>query len=314
MAVPESSLVLGIDGGATSTTALLADATTGHVLGRGQSGPSNIQAIGEEAALRQLDLAVGGAFDAAKLPYATVAAAALGLAGIDVDGVDVIRAWSDRVELAAKLSVANDATLLFAAGTPDGWGLAMVAGTGSIAFTLDRHGKDARAGGWGYLMGDEGSAFRMGLLGLRAACRCADGIGPTTKLLQAYLAKLGSTDPRDFIPAVYRGAWDKAAIAGLAPVVLDLATTDDTARAIFETEAMELARTAAGAVANGNLPKTGLPIALTGGLLLRSDAFRDRFLANLRACGVTPGPVGLVEDPAVGAVVMAKKLLGERGA
>ena len=303
------SLVLGIDGGATSTTALLAEAATGRVLGRGLGGPSNIQAVGEQAALKQLDNAVGHAFDSAKLPYATVAAAALGLAGIDVDGTDVIRAWADRVELAAKLSVANDATLLFAAGTPEGWGLAMVGGTGSIAFTLDRNGKEARAGGWGYLMGDEGSAFRMGLLGLRAACRCADNIGPPTKLLAAYLAKLGTRDPRDFIPAVYRGAWDKAAIAALAPLVLELAATDDTARALFESEALELARTAAGAVANGNLPKDGLPVALTGGLLLRGEAFRERFLANLRACGVTPGPVGLVDDPALGAVVLARKLL-----
>ncbi|HVL15649.1 MAG TPA: BadF/BadG/BcrA/BcrD ATPase family protein, partial [Gemmata sp.] len=180
MAVPESSLVLGIDGGATSTTALLADAATGRVLGRGHGGPSNIQAVGEEAALRQLDVAVGAAFDAAGLPFSTVAAAALGLAGIDVDGADVIRAWSDRVELTPRISVANDATLLFAAGTPEGWGLAMVAGTGSIAFTLDRDGNEARAGGWGYLMGDEGSAFRLGLLGLRAACRAADNIGPPT--------------------------------------------------------------------------------------------------------------------------------------
>jgi N-acetylglucosamine kinase-like BadF-type ATPase len=309
MAVPGSSLVLGIDGGATSTTALLAEAATGRVLGRGHGGPSNIQAIGEEAALRQLEAAVGAAFDAAKLPYSTVAAAALGLAGIDVDGVDVIRAWSDRVELAEKISVANDATLLFAAGTPEGWGLAMVAGTGSIAFALDKQGRDARAGGWGYLMGDEGSAFRLGLQGLRAACRAADDIGPPTKLLAAYLAKLGTSDPRDFIPAVYRGAWDKAAIAGLAPLVLDLAATDDTARSIFETETMELARTAVGAVARGNLPKDELPIALTGGLLLHSKPFREQFLANLRACGVTPGPVGLVEDPAVGAVVLARKLL-----
>jgi N-acetylglucosamine kinase-like BadF-type ATPase len=309
MAVPGLSLVLGIDGGATSTTALLAEAATGRVLGRGVGGPSNIQAVGEQAALKQLDLAVGGAFDAAKLAYATVDAAALGLAGIDVDGVDVIRAWADRVELAGRLSVANDATLLFAAGTPDGWGLAMVAGTGSIAFTLDRNGKEARAGGWGYLMGDEGSAFQMGLRGLRAACRCADNIGPPTKLLPAYLARLGTNDPRDFIPAVYRGAWDKAAIAGLAPLVLELAATDDIARAIFENEALELARTAAGAVANGGLPKEGLPVALTGGLLLRGEAFRERFLANLRACGVTPGPVGLVDDPAVGAVVLARKML-----
>jgi N-acetylglucosamine kinase-like BadF-type ATPase len=309
-----AALVLGIDGGASNTTALLAEAATGRVLGRGVGGSSNIQAVGEKDALRELNAAVGAAFKDAGLPRAPVAAAAMGLAGIDLDGTDVIRGWASITNLADKLSVANDATLLFAAGTPEGWGLAMVGGTGSIAFTLDRDGKEARAGGWGYLLGDEGSAFRVGLLGLRAACRSADAIGPPTKLLPAFLAKLGTKDPRDFIPAVYRGVWDKAAIAGLAPVVLELAPGDDAARAIFEGEALELARTAAGAVANGGLPKDGVPVALTGGLLLKSEPFRERFLANLRACGVTPGPVGLVDDPALGAVVLARKLLASVGA
>ncbi|MBA4068025.1 MAG: hypothetical protein C0501_30835 [Isosphaera sp.] len=302
-------LVLGIDGGATSTVAILADAATGRELGRGVGGPSNIQAVGEEVALAALDEAVGAAFAAAGVRRAAVAAAALGLAGVDLDGKDVIRAWAARGGLAGKVSVGNDATLLFAAGTPDGWGLAVIAGTGSNALTLDRDGRGGRAGGWGYLMGDEGSAFRLGTLALRAACRAADGIGRPTQLLPALLGRLGSDDPRDFIPAVYRGAWDKAAIAGLAPVVLDLAPTDATARAIFEDEVRELARTAAGAVANGGLAPDGLPVALTGGLLLGNESYRERFLAELRACGVTPGPVGLVDDPAVGAVVLARKLL-----
>jgi N-acetylglucosamine kinase-like BadF-type ATPase len=311
MASSQPQLVLGIDGGATSTVALLAEAESGRVLGRGVAGPSNIQAVGEEQALQALDAAVRSAFESAHKHYSTVAVAALGLAGIDLnEGVDLIRNWANRLELAEKISVANDATLLFAAGTPEGWGLAVVAGTGSIAFTLDRKGKESRAGGWGYLMGDEGSAFRIGLLGLRAACRAADHIGISTLLLPALLARLGSDDPRDFIPAVYRGNWDKAAIAGLAPVVMDLAAEgDETARAIFESESLELARTAAGAVIQGGLPREGVPTALTGGLVLRSELFRERFLANLSDCGVNAGPVGLVDDPAVGAVVLARKML-----
>ncbi len=303
--------MLGIDGGATSTLAILAEAS-GLELGRGIGGPSNIQAVGEEQALRALEAAVAAAFETASLPRSRVEATVMGLAGIDLnEGVELIRRWADDTGLSHKLSVANDATLLFAAGTPEGWGLAIVAGTGSIAFTLDREGRDSRAGGWGYLMGDEGSAFRMGLLGLRAACRAADRIGPPTKLLPALLDRLGSTDARDFIPAVYRGAWDKAAIASLAPIVLELsAEGDEAACTIFESETYELARTAAGAVINGGLPREGVPVALTGGLVLRNESFRDRFLANMRTCGVVPGPVGLVEEPALGALVLARKLAG----
>jgi N-acetylglucosamine kinase-like BadF-type ATPase len=191
--------------------------------------------------------------------------------------------------------------------------LAIVAGTGSIALALNREGKDARAGGWGYLLGDEGSAFRTGLLGLRAACRAADGVGESTALLPLLLKELGTTDAREFIPAVYRGKWDKAALARLAPIVLGAAASGDrTATAIAESEARELAKTAAGAVAAGGLPRDGVPMALTGGMVVENAQFRERFLNELRACGVTPGPVGLVEEPVVGAVVLARKLLGER--
>src|SRR6185503_20258313 len=196
--MPDSQLlVIGIDGGASHTVAILADARTGTTLGRGDGGPSNFQAVGAAPALRELNTAVAGAFRAAGVARVPVAAAALGLAGVDrAEGLDVIRGWADLVQLADKHTIANDATLLFAAGTPEGWGLAIVAGTGSIAFALDRNGKDARAGGWGYMLGDEGSAFRTGLLGLRAACRSADGAGAPTALLPLLLKELGATDAR----------------------------------------------------------------------------------------------------------------------
>src|SRR5438034_950794 len=138
-----STLVLGIDGGGTHTVALLAESVTGTVLGRGTSGPSNIQAVGVETALRELEAAVAAAFRNAKLPRSKVAAACLGLAGVDLtEGLDIIRGWADSVSLSERITVANDATLLFAAGTQEGWGLAIICGTGSIAFTLDRNGKD----------------------------------------------------------------------------------------------------------------------------------------------------------------------------
>lgn len=302
--------VLGIDGGGTHTVALLADAASGMVLGRGEGGPSNIQAVGVEAALRELEAATAAAFRAAGIPRRIAAAACLGLAGVDLtEGLDIIRRWADSVSLAAKLTIANDATLLFAAGTPEGWGLAIIAGTGSIAFTLDRNGKDGRAGGWGYLLGDEGSAWLVGLSGLRAACRAADGAGPPTKLLDAFLADLGARDPRDFIPAVYRGAWDRSAIAGHAPLVVATAEAgDEVAHKIVVRQVTELARTAVSAIDANSLPRLGLPVAVAGGLIVGSAFYRGLFVEALRGFGVHPGCVNPVADPAVGAVILARKL------
>src|SRR5258708_4442762 len=120
-------LVLGIDGGGSHTLAYLAARSLdGPVVGRGSSGPSNIQAVGEERAFAALDEAISRAFAEAGRPRGKVVAAALGLAGVDhAESAAVIRDWATRVNLADRLDIGNDATLLLAAGTPDGWGVAV---------------------------------------------------------------------------------------------------------------------------------------------------------------------------------------------
>jgi len=307
-----TSLVLGIDGGGTGTVALLADAGTGAILGRGEGGPSNIQGVGVEAALQSLDAAIDRAFASANRPRCTVAAVCLGLAGIDrQEGLEIIRGWAARVALADNVLVANDATLLLAAGTADGWGLAVIAGTGSIAFVKTPTGELGRCGGWGYLIGDEGSAYRIAVQGLRAACRAFDGIGTATSLTTGFVEAMNLNEPPDFIPAVYRGTWDRAAIAGLAPLVLEAAERGDfIAGQIVREEATELARTAAGAVRANALPTTNLPVALAGGVITLNENYRRLFLEALAECGIAPASVELVTDPALGAVVLARRALG----
>ena len=301
--------VIGIDGGGTGTVALLADAETGAILGRGESGPSNIQGVGVEAALKSLDDAIDNAFEAAGIPRSTVSAVCLGLAGIDrQEGLDVIHGWAARVALADKVLVANDATLLLAAGTPDGWGLAVIAGTGSIAFVKTPSGELGRCGGWGYLMGDEGSAYRIAVQGLRAACRAFDRVDPPTALVDRFVTAMNLSEAPDLIPAVYRGTWDRAAIAGLAPLVLIAAEQGDAvAMQIVREEATELARTAAGAVKANGLLREQLPIALAGGVLTLSESYRRIFLSALADYGIVPGSMKLVTDPALGAVVLARR-------
>jgi N-acetylmuramic acid 6-phosphate etherase len=303
-------LVVGIDGGGTSTVAVVADAVTGRVLGRGTGGPSNNTAVGVDAALRELDAAVDAAFAAAGVPRARAGAACLGLAGADrPEEFDVLRDWADRAGLADAVTVTNDAALLIAAGTPGGWGLAVIAGTGSIAYCRSRDGVCTRAGGWGYLLGDDGSGFRIVLAALRACCKAVDRCGPPTALVDSFLSRMGLTDPTELIQAVYRGVWDRAALAGLAPVVLGAADAGDAVAAeVIDRQAAELARTAAAAVAEAGLPTTGLPLALAGGVFLGHGGYRARFLDALRANGVSPDPVQLVSEPAVGAVVLARQL------
>jgi N-acetylglucosamine kinase-like BadF-type ATPase len=309
--IVHEDLVIGIDGGGTSTIALLGLRSTGEILARGSAGASNIQAVGVEAGLKALDDALERAFLSLGRKRGVVASACLGLAGIDRnEGLAIIHGWAKRVDLAGTVSVANDATLLLAAGTPEGWGLAVIAGTGSIAFVKTAEGTMGRCGGWGHLLGDEGSAYRIAVNALQAVCRAYDGVGPQTILLERFLKAMRLADAPELIPAVYRGAWDRTAIAGLAPVVMQAAIDGDAlARQIVQKEARELALTAAGAVVAHGLPRVALPVALAGGVLTQSEIYREEFLGGLLDQGISVGTVKLVTEPAEGAIVLANRAL-----
>ena len=305
-------LYLGIDGGGTHTVALLARAS-GDIVGRGTAGPSNRQAVGTERALAALDDAVSAAFHAAGLPRGPVTSACLGLAGADrPDDQAVLRAWAERVQLAAHVEVTSDAAILLAAGTPHGWGLVLIAGTGSIAFGRTADGRRARAGGWGHLLGDEGSAYALVIHALQAIARAADGRGPATRLTECFLNHWGLTQPQDLIAAVYRSGRDRADFAALAPLVIEMAENDPVAAGIVEQGAHELAR--AGESVVRQLGWYGpVPLALAGGLLLGSAGYRERVLLVLRSLGIQPEPFTLVEEPAEGAVKLTLPQPVEKG-
>ena len=149
-----------------------ADARTWELLGKGEAGPSNLAGGRSPRRLAALEQAVQGAFAAAIMPRTMVAAACLGLAGADrAEEKELLLAWAKRGQLADRVEVTSDASLLLAAGTPDGWGLAVVAGTGSMVFGKAQTAAWLGAGGWGYLLGDEGSGYAIGLGG--AASRAA---------------------------------------------------------------------------------------------------------------------------------------------
>jgi N-acetylmuramic acid 6-phosphate etherase len=306
-------LFLGIDGGGTHTVALLVRAGKSggwDLLGRGEAGPSNLHAVGTDRALTALDEAVGKAFAAAGIERGPVAAACFGLAGAGrPEDQAVIRDWAGRVNLAAAVEVTADTPLLLAAGTPEGWGVALVAGTGSMAFARDRAGRTARAGGWGYLMGDEGSGYALVVAGLQAMARAADDRGPATGLTQLFLGRLKLAQAQDLKGAIYRSGLDRAALAALAPVVLAAAEAGDAVAAgIVADGAGQLAAAGAAAARQVNLDRA--PLALAGGVLLASAGYREQVRAALASRGLHVEPVTLVREPAEGAVRLA---LQERG-
>lgn len=298
----DAALSLGIDGGGTHTVALLA--RDGVVIGRGEAGPSNRQAVGEARAFQAIEAAVTRAFVAAELERRPAGRACLGLAGAGrPEDQARVRDWARRAGLAEYVEVVTDAALLLAAGTPAGWGLAVVAGTGSITWGRTADSREARAGGWGYLLGDEGSGYSVALHALRAVVQAADGVGPATALTGMLQDRLQVREVRDIVPLVHGGTLDRPALAALAAPVIDLSATDTVAATIIEEQAEALARTAVAAATRLGLEAP--PLALAGGLLVSSDVYRERVLGALRR-SLRPDPVTLVREPAEGALRLAR--------
>ncbi len=304
-------LVLGIDGGGTKTVAWLADrdpAGEQSVIGRGLSGPANPQTVGLATAAESVAQAVAAAFEDAAVEPAPVAAAVLALAGSDRDeNRTFLKDWAKRRRLARRFCLVNDAVAVLAAGSPDGSGVALIAGTGSLAFGRNRAGHTARSGGWGFRFGDEGGGYTIAVAGLRAAAKCADGRGPATRLLDRLLARLAIHQPPELISAISRMGTDPAAIAALAGTVCGAAEEGDAvARRIVDEAAGELASMISAVVRELGFATAGFPLALAGGALLGSKTLRRCLNRHLDCLELSPDPVAEVPDPVAGAVKLAR--------
>jgi N-acetylmuramic acid 6-phosphate etherase len=307
-----AEFILGVDGGGTKTTALVASAT-GRVLGRGTAGSSNLHAVGEAEALDALRVAIAEAYAAAQLPPRLPRAACLGLAGVArPTDQGQLRAWAEQALPGVAIRIVNDAELVLAAGTPEGWGIAVISGTGSIAFGRSPDGRIARAGGWGWALGDEGSGYAIGLAALRAVARAADGRGPRTTLTEAILARWSLAGPEALVGEVYRTPFPRAEISALATLVEVVADEgDEVALTILRDSGWELAL-AATSVARA-LEFTGpTPGGLAGGVLVNGHWVRTAFAEVLAEAGLWIDPVQSVAEPVLGAIVLARRMLARR--
>jgi N-acetylglucosamine kinase-like BadF-type ATPase len=307
-------LLLGVDGGGTKTEAMFAD-LQGNVLSRGLGPASNLQWVGFEnmtqslrvaieTAARDLPAAASAGATSGGLLEGRIAAACFGLAGVNnpPDQARLID-WLRSEGVAERFSVLNDSELILAGGTPDGWGVALISGTGSVCLGRTAEGRTARAGGWGPLFGDEGSGYEVGLHALRLATQTADGRAAATALCDAVLAHLKLGKPEDLIEYAYHTQVTPTDIAALALVVFDLAGQGDTAaKAMVGDAASSLARLVEAVVRR--LDMHAPPLALGGGAL--RGILREAVLERLE---VEVGPVTLVSDPVRGAVTIARRLL-----
>jgi glucosamine kinase len=301
--------VLGIDAGGTKTRALLAD-ETGRTVASASAGGANLRTHGELAVekvlhyvIEQVEIAAG----------ARAEALALGIAGADrPDDHAMLRAILSRIGFRSRVVVSNDARVAFVAGSPGGVGLALVCGTGSIAWGRNAAGEIARAGGWGWHLADEGSGFWIGEQAMRAAMRAYDGRGPLTTLVDSLSEHFGLESTEGLIRAVYDREYPRHDVARFSVRVAAAAAEGDAvAREILAHAAAELVLAARTVVGRLRLEEMPHDVVLSGGTFQALPGLAESVARDLAA------PLRRVsrleEEPAVGAVRLALDELEKEG-
>src|SRR5271154_7116442 len=232
---------LGVDGGQSSTYALIGDAS-GRVLGAGRGGPSNHVAASEGRAkfTGAIESSVVAACAEAGLEAAKVrfASACLGFSGGPADKEAILR----EILRSERTLVTHDALIALSGATAGEPGVIVIAGTGSIAFGRNASGTTARAGGWGYVFGDEGGGFYIARQALRAALKFEEGWGQATSLRSIFLEASGARDVNELLHSFYTPEFPRPRIAAFARLVDDSAEHGDAmALEILNEAARELA-------------------------------------------------------------------------
>lgn len=309
-------LVLGIDGGGSNTRAFLAKVsslTEFQVVGKGTAGASNLNAVGLSEAASQVQLAIQRAFEAATISPGSVGALCMGMSGAGRDDErDAWHVWAHQSQVAGKIQIVTDAETVLAAGTPDGVGVALIAGTGSLAFGKNERGEVTRAGGWGYLLGDEGSGYQIAIAAIKAILKSVDGRGPKTGLEAAILPSLNLEKPEALIQFVYQSESNRREIAALSKFVFAAAEEGDkVAVTILDLAVESLADLVKAVVSRLGFSDEGYALAMTGGVLLHQQEFRLSLLACLSESQIKASSITCVDDASLGAIQIAARLLME---
>jgi N-acetylglucosamine kinase-like BadF-type ATPase len=295
--------VLGIDAGGTKTVCQLAD-EHGTVLDEARGPGANLQASGELHVEKVLhDLMEDAIGDRDIVPRAIC----LGIAGVDrADDAAIVRGIMKRIGFKARVVVVNDALVALEAGIPGDPGVVIISGTGSIAYGRNAANEAARAGGWGYVLGDEGSGYWIGRAALRAVLRQADRRGPATALTPMLLEHFGVEQPQGLIHEVYHTNLKPAAIGALARSVQSaFAVGDEAAIGILRGAANELESSALSVARRLGMVGQPFTFILAGGIFRAVPWLQEELQRRLPVAAPRAGVRLLDVEPAAGAVALA---------
>lgn len=288
------SYVLGIDGGGSKTVCVLMDDLR-QVLGRGEAGSSNYQSIGIEATLQSIQSAIHNAVEATIITNnVNIDAICLGLAGIGrAADIEVIKGLVQELQnnkslpitwalQPANIVICNDALIALVGGIGQPVGIVVAAGTGSIVFGRNHQGHTKRVGGWGYILGDEGSAYKIAIAGMNAALKSYDGLEMSTSLVEGFKQHLNLESIENLIEVIYRRGWGVKKIAALAQIVdLAAASGDIVANIIIDDAVKEFVKATSTVIDAVFSADSVLEVVTTGSVWRGRCKMYERFAASL---------------------------------
>ena len=298
------TLVFGADGGGTKTIGIISDG--GNVIAKRSVGASNPNVVGFDAAANRLyELIVSCCGDAGCKPT-DVQSLVLGIAGVGRQ--DIRNALSDKiVNLAGNelpLVIDTDARIAIEGAFNGGPGVVIIAGTGSIVIGKSSGGEIVVAGGWGRILGDEGSGYWLGREALKSVAQWLDGRGGSEHLAKLVAKELGLQNRDELIAAVYQNECD---VAGVASLLIGAAEEGDTySLEILHRGAEELTLQAE-LVFHRLHQDAVMPVALLGGAIERplyASIARSAIEKRIKNARIQPPLSSAVH----GAVLMAAKL------
>ena len=298
---------LGVDGGQTSTMAMIGD-DKGRVLSHGRGGPCNHIGAAEGRAkfISAISSSVGEALEQAGLGKDTpFVAACLGFSGGAADKEPLLK----EIIHTPLLRVTHDALIALSGAMAGGPGVITVAGTGSISFGRNADGRTARTGGWGYIFGDEGGGFDLTRQALRAVLRMEEGWGPETTLRARLLEATGTQNANDLLHRFYTTEYPRPRVAQLSRVVVETADAGDRiALDLLHHAAAQLAGITGACRRQLFPPDSSVAVAPIGGVF-NIAAVRAKFVQLVELDGLAK----VAEPkfgPAAGALIEAYRLGG----
>jgi len=193
-------------------------------------------------------------------------------------------------------------------------GIVVAAGTGSIVFGRNHQGDTKRVGGWGHILGDEGSAYQIAVAGMQAALKAYDGRGIPTRLVEHFKQHLNLASIEDLIEVIYRRGWSVKEIAALAQIVDSAAAEgDEVANNIIDGAVQDLVKATSTVIDAIFNPLEVVEVVTTGSVWQGKSKIHERFAASILRQYPSAKVIFPRYEPAIGAGLLALKSLVEEG-